>query len=136
MSHQREFGAAPADVGQLDPSGAAVRVLLRADPQTLDIEVANGPATAHTALTGAGTGNGLRGLLELLAETGGSLDAGATPDGGWLVTAQLPRSGVQLATHARRNPAKLTTEPRRPAGRAPGRMLTAAQIQHRRHPWG
>ena len=83
-------------------SGAAVRVLLRADPQTLRIEVANGPATAQTALAGAGTGNGLRGLRELLAACGGTLDAGPTPDGGWSVTAQLPRSGVQLAAPARR----------------------------------
>lgn len=85
-------------------SGAAVRVLLRADSQTLRIEVANGPATAQTALSSAGTGNGLRGLRELLAESGGTLDAGPTPDGEWLVTAQLPRSGVELATHAQRNP--------------------------------
>ncbi len=85
-------------------SGTAVRVLLGADPQMLRIEVANGPATAPTALVGAGTGNGLRGLRELLAESGGTLDAGATPDGGWLVNARLPRSGVQLATHTLRNP--------------------------------
>ena len=85
-------------------SGAAVRVLLRTDAQTLRIEVANGPAAAPTALAGAGTGNGLRGLRELLAANGGTLDAGATPDRGWLVNAQLPCSGVQLTTHAPRDP--------------------------------
>ena len=85
-------------------SGAAVRVLVRAGSRTLRIEVANGPASAQTALAGAGTGNGLRGLRELLAESGGILDAGPTPDGGWLVSAHLPRSGVQLAAPAPRNP--------------------------------
>jgi signal transduction histidine kinase len=85
-------------------SGAAVRVLLRADSQTLRIEVANGPATAPAALAGAGTGNGLRGLRELLAASGGTLDVGPTPDEGWLLTAQLPRSGVQLTTHTPLNP--------------------------------
>jgi signal transduction histidine kinase len=87
-------------------SGASVRVLLRADPQTLRIEVANGPTTAQTALADAGTGNGLRGLRELLAESGGTLDAGATPDGGWIVNAHLPRSGVQLAAHTPHHPTK------------------------------
>ena len=72
-------------------SGAAVRVLVRADAQTLTVEVANGPAAGHTALTGTGTGNGLRGLRERLSEQDATLDAGPTPDGGWLVTASLPR---------------------------------------------
>jgi len=79
-------------------AGAPVRVLLRGDAQTLVIEVTNEPAARHTALAGAGTGNGLRGLRERLGEHGGTLHAGPTRDGGWVVSARLPRRATADTT--------------------------------------
>jgi signal transduction histidine kinase len=72
-------------------SGAAVRVLVHGTTDDVRVEVANGPAAADAALAGAGTGNGLRGLRERVAAAGGSFDAGPTGDGGWHVSARLPR---------------------------------------------
>ena len=72
-------------------SGAAVRVLVRGDAQELVAEVGNAPAVGEVALAGTGTGNGLRGLRERVDACGGRLEAGPTPDGGWLLRARLPR---------------------------------------------
>jgi two-component system sensor histidine kinase DesK len=47
------------------------------------------PPPAGAARTGIG-GTGLKGLTERLAAAGGSLSAGPTPRGGFLVTAELP----------------------------------------------
>jgi signal transduction histidine kinase len=72
-------------------TGARVRVLVRGAADELFVEVANEPARAERRLAGAGTGNGLRGLRERAAACGGRLEAGSTDDGGWRVTAHLPR---------------------------------------------
>ena len=72
-------------------AGAAVRVRVRGDAQTLELEVVNGPAPRATALAGMGTGNGLRGLRERVQACGGRLDAGPLPQGGWRVAARLPQ---------------------------------------------
>jgi signal transduction histidine kinase len=72
-------------------TGARVRVLVRGAADELFVEVANEPARAERSLAGAGTGNGLRGLRERAAACGGRLEAGSTDDGGWRVTAHLPR---------------------------------------------
>jgi signal transduction histidine kinase len=79
-------------------SGAPVRVLVRGGATALVVEVANGPAGHEAALVGAGTGNGLRGLRELVGACGGTLEAGPTADGGWQLTATVavrvhPESG-------------------------------------------
>ncbi|HEV2774864.1 MAG TPA: histidine kinase [Solirubrobacteraceae bacterium] len=71
--------------------GASVVVLLRSEPASLGVEIASGPAVGAAALSGAGTGNGLRGLRELVATGGGTLKAGPADGGGWLLTAHLPR---------------------------------------------
>jgi len=72
-------------------AGAAVHVLVGGDRDALLVEVTNAAASAEGALAGVGTGTGLRGLRERVGATGGTLDAGPTPDGGWRLTARLPR---------------------------------------------
>ena len=72
-------------------SGAPVSVLVRGQPEALVVEVRNAPATRDVALAGAGTGNGLLGLRERVGGCGGTLEAGPTPDGGWRLSALLPR---------------------------------------------
>ena len=72
-------------------SGAAVSVLVRGQADAVRVEVRNGPATGDSELAGVGTGNGLRGLLERVTACGGTLDAGPTADGGWLLGAWLSR---------------------------------------------
>ncbi|MFF7292721.1 sensor histidine kinase [Microbacterium sp. NPDC008134] len=71
-------------------SGNAVTVQLQADAATLRIRVRNSaPAEARDR----GTGHGLRGMRERTEVLGGSLTAGQTPDGAWLVEAALPLAG-------------------------------------------
>jgi signal transduction histidine kinase len=72
-------------------SGASVSVLVRGEDDALVVEVRNAPTMHEVALAGAGTGHGLQGLRERVAGCGGTLEAGATPDGGWRVAARLPR---------------------------------------------
>ncbi|MEU8437719.1 histidine kinase [Streptomyces sp. NPDC029216] len=53
--------------------------------------VVNGPAEETAAvLEGAGTGHGLVGMRERVRLTGGTLDAGPLPEGGFRVAARLP----------------------------------------------
>jgi hypothetical protein len=70
--------------------GAPVTVTVAHDR----VEVANGAATRQGA--GTGTGQGLIGLDERLRLAGGRLSAGARPDGGWTVTAELPAGAEPL----------------------------------------
>jgi signal transduction histidine kinase len=72
-------------------AGAAVTVLVRGDRQALVVSVVNAPTSDEVALTGAGTGTGLQGLLERVGACGGTLAAGPTPEAGWQVTARMPR---------------------------------------------
>jgi signal transduction histidine kinase len=72
-------------------AGAAVSVVVRGEPRALAVAIENGPAANETALAGAGTGNGLRGLRERVDAYGGTLQAGPTSRGGWLLSARLPR---------------------------------------------
>lgn len=71
-------------------AGAPVRVELTAGTDRLAVSVTNGPASRAPELTGAGTGNGLKGLRERLDTTGGTVDAGPLPDGGWRIHAHVP----------------------------------------------
>ncbi|MFE0648076.1 sensor histidine kinase [Streptomyces sp. NPDC059534] len=73
--------------------GASTRVSVRADDGRLTVLVVNGPATeARSAVErgAAGTGHGLVGMRERVRLTGGSLDTGPLPDGGFRVAARLP----------------------------------------------
>ncbi len=70
-------------------TGAVVRVRLRHAPRVLEVEVANGPASAPLHPPPSG-GYGLIGLGERVALVGGRISAGPCPDGGWRVRAILP----------------------------------------------
>jgi signal transduction histidine kinase len=69
--------------------GARVRVTLHDDDRGPEVTVANGPAPATVA---PGAGLGLAGLGERVRLLGGTFSAGTTADGGFRVTAALPRS--------------------------------------------
>jgi signal transduction histidine kinase len=73
-------------------AGAAVRVRVRGDRKALLVEVANAPTRTEAALAGAGTGTGLQGLRERVGACGGVLETGPTADGGWQLSARLPRT--------------------------------------------
>ncbi|WP_405018608.1 histidine kinase [Kitasatospora sp. NBC_00070] len=75
--------------------GAAVAVRLTARGTRLLVEVRNGPPTrpADTAEALPGGGHGLVGLRERAVLLGGGLVAEPTPEGGFLVRAELPAAG-------------------------------------------
>ncbi|MDV5145322.1 sensor histidine kinase [Streptomyces sp. SBC-4] len=74
--------------------GAATRVSVRAsDDGWLTVLVVNGPgaeAGSGVERGAVGTGHGLVGMRERVRLTGGSLDTGPLPDGGFRVAARLP----------------------------------------------
>jgi signal transduction histidine kinase len=80
-------------------AGVAVRVLVRGDREALLVEVTNAPAAIEGALAGVGTGRGLQGMGERVGACGGTLEAGPTPDGGWRISARLPRR-IALPSHS------------------------------------
>lgn len=70
---------------------APTRVSVTGDAHWLTVLVVNGPATARTSpLESTGTGHGLIGMRERVRLTGGTLDTGPLPDGGFRVAARLP----------------------------------------------
>lgn len=70
--------------------GSAVRVLVDGAGRGLSVSVENDLSTGtRTGL--AGTGHGLTGLRERIDQLGGTLSAGPTAYGGWLVSARLPK---------------------------------------------
>jgi signal transduction histidine kinase len=76
---------------------AAVTVRVAVELDAAVVEVVNGPARHEPALAGSGTGSGIRGLRERVAACGGTLDAGPLDDGGWRLTARLPRRAAGQA---------------------------------------
>ncbi|MEU3604707.1 sensor histidine kinase [Streptomyces sp. NPDC035033] len=72
--------------------GAPTRVSVREDGAgRLTVLVVNGPAAEPVApLETTGTGHGLVGMRERVRLTGGTLDTGPLPDGGFRVAARLP----------------------------------------------
>jgi signal transduction histidine kinase len=82
-------------------SGTPADVCLRYTPDSVEITVSNdghAPADPEPEQSGAaeavsspGAGNGLRGMRERATATGGQLEAGPGADGGFIVTAKLPR---------------------------------------------
>ncbi|MFF2061326.1 sensor histidine kinase [Streptomyces sp. NPDC058200] len=71
--------------------GARTRVSVVSDGDRLTVLVVNGPATGRTSpLETSGTGHGLVGMRERVRLTGGTLDTGPLPDGGFRVAARLP----------------------------------------------
>jgi len=69
--------------------GAAACVELSYTPDTLRLDIVNGPA-AKPAGVRSGTGSGLRGMRERASIYGGRFDATARDDGGFAVLAVLP----------------------------------------------
>jgi signal transduction histidine kinase len=74
-------------------SGTEAEVSLRYAPDSVTITVAN-----DGCMPGGppGTGNGLRGMRERATAAGGELEAGPRSEGGFLVTAKLPRQAAPL----------------------------------------
>ena len=71
--------------------GAAVTVTLDHDAEAVQLRVANGPGGPPVRPGGErGPGHGLTGMRERVALLGGSLSAGPTPAGGFVVSAVLP----------------------------------------------
>jgi signal transduction histidine kinase len=72
--------------------GAPIDITIQGHVGTVSVEVVNGPArSASSALAGAGGGHGLAGMGERVARCGGTYSARPTAQGGWQVTADLPR---------------------------------------------
>ncbi|MFD5200233.1 sensor histidine kinase [Streptomyces sp. NPDC058375] len=71
--------------------GARTQVSVRASAGHLNVLVVNGPAPKPASpLESAGTGHGLVGMRERVRLTGGTLDTGPLPDGGFRVAARMP----------------------------------------------
>ncbi|MEU2577800.1 sensor histidine kinase [Streptomyces anulatus] len=71
--------------------GARTQVSVRVAAGHLNVLVVNGPAPKPVApLESAGTGHGLVGMRERVRLTGGTLDTGPLPDGGFRVAARMP----------------------------------------------
>ncbi|MFF7180886.1 histidine kinase [Streptomyces sp. NPDC008121] len=72
--------------------GARTRVSVRTEDGWLNVLVVNGPGARRTSPLegGPGTGHGLVGMRERVRLTGGTLDTGPLPDGGFRVAARLP----------------------------------------------
>ncbi|MFC5153401.1 sensor histidine kinase [Streptomyces amakusaensis] len=71
--------------------GAVTRVSVSSIGEDLVVLVVNGPAESpRSPLESTGTGHGLVGMRERVRLTGGTLDTGPLPDGGFRVAARLP----------------------------------------------
>lgn len=79
------------NIGKHAATATTVRVALRTVPDGLEVRIADdGGRPARLSDKARGGGYGLAGMTERAEALGGSLTAGPTPEGGWLVTATLP----------------------------------------------
>lgn len=79
------------NIGKHAATATAVRIGLRTVPVGLEVRIADdGGHPAKLSDNARGGGYGLAGMAERAEALGGSLTAGPTPEGGWLVTAILP----------------------------------------------
>ena len=72
-------------------AGARVEVTVTGERDALIVQVFNGPRASTISTDLSGPGNGLRGLRERAAACGGLVEAGPTPDGGWMLSARFTR---------------------------------------------
>jgi len=70
--------------------GAGIELHVAFGPDAVTLRVHNGVPPAPPSPAPPGTGNGLRGMQERVGRLTGTLEHGATPDGGWTVLAHLP----------------------------------------------
>jgi signal transduction histidine kinase len=143
--------------------GGPVEVALCRHGDAVEVVVANGAGAGPAAAGGLGSGRGIEGMRERAASTGGTLEAGPEPGGGWRVRALLPESpastmdrsvrrmrgprladvAIALAAGVLPVALMLIPDPTMPrvdvAGAALATMLTAAHalplLWRRRAPW-
>jgi signal transduction histidine kinase len=73
--------------------GASARVLLRYEPDAIELEVADDGLGPLDGDSGAAGGHGLIGMRERVRLYGGVLETGSAPGGGFVVRARLPSDG-------------------------------------------
>lgn len=80
-------------------SGAAVAVIVRFEPDALEITVSNEPATERSVPTAEirGAGYGLSGMAERAQLIGGQLSTGRDEAGGWTNRLRIPFDGREVA---------------------------------------
>ncbi|MFD9790913.1 sensor histidine kinase [Streptomyces sp. NPDC059070] len=78
--------------------GAAIRVELRYEPDSLVVEVVNGPVAGPPPDEVVSGGQGLTGLHERARLAGGMVHTGRTADGGFRVAGVLPYGAAEAAT--------------------------------------
>jgi signal transduction histidine kinase len=76
--------------------GSVVRVEVRRVGDALEVEVTNGVAR-EAVPAGQGSGHGLVGMRERVALVEGTVNAGPTPEGGYLVAVSIP-VGTEVAS--------------------------------------
>lgn len=75
---------------------APVRVLVSYSREEVRLEIVNGPSSSHKTRADSGRpGFGILGMRERAALIGGNISAGPAPDGGWHVSARLPKEPLQ-----------------------------------------
>ncbi|MEU8702661.1 histidine kinase [Streptomyces sp. NPDC048680] len=96
--------------------GARTRVSVSSDGAHLTVLVVNGPpertGSSLAPLETTGTGHGLVGMRERVRLTGGTLDTGPLPDGGFRVAARLPLPPAAPPGSAGAAPAPAAPPPR------------------------
>ncbi|WP_432003134.1 sensor histidine kinase [Streptomyces sioyaensis] len=109
-------------------AGAHVTVAVAHIGERVEVRVSNGvPSVPPAASTGLGSGRGLTGLRERVTLLGGTLEAGATPGGGFSVTAEIPADPASGAPAEEAGDAAPYEEGAHDAVDEPGRRLRRLQ---------